>query len=174
MPYPSFRAGQRVTAALLNAGKMEFVTNSAGAQTNTTTTMADATDLVFAAEANSRYKVTALISYNAPIADANGDIKFEWTAPSGASMGRNVIALSTSLASTNLDSNVAMLRRGTGTDQVAGGSGGGGSSFSLYMETVDLVVGGTAGDVQFRFALNAGTGTATLQADSVIYYQRIG
>lgn len=173
MPFPEWRAGQRVTAALLNSGKLEFVTNSAGAQTNTTTTMAAATDLIFAVEANARYWIMIEAAYNAPITDANGDIKFEWTAPAGATMGRNVIALATTVPTTNLDSNVAMIRRGTGTDQVAGGTNSVASAFTVYHEVVDLQVGSTAGNVQFQFALNAGAGTATLQGDSMIWYQRI-
>jgi hypothetical protein len=173
MPYPSWTAGQRITAALLNAGKTEYVQNSAGAQTNATTTLANATGLVFAVEANAKYMVTALISFDSPIAT---DIKFAWTAPAGASMGRNIISQSTT-TTTNMDTNAIFVRRGTGTAQTVGGPNGGGgaptaTTFSIHTEIIDLVVSSTAGNAQLQFAANA-AGTATLQADSIIYYQRI-
>lgn len=168
MPYPTFTAGQRVTAALLNAGKVEFVTNASGAQTNATTTMANATDLVFSGEANARYLVHALIAYDAPTAT---DIKFDWDHPTGASMNRNTLgqALATT---TNIDTNVAFIRRGIDTDVSVGGPNATASAFSVYEETSDLIMGSTAGSIQFRFSAVA-AGTATLQADSFIYYQRI-
>lgn len=167
MPYPEFRAGQKLTAALLNAGKMEYVQNSAGSQTNATTTMAAATDLVFAAEANAKYFVHALISYDAPTAT---DFKCDWTVPAGGAMSRNIIAQALG-TTTNIDSNVQILRRGATTDVASGGPNATANAFSVHEEMIDLTTT-TAGDVQFNFAANA-AGTATLQADSVIYYQRI-
>lgn len=168
MPYPSWTAGQRITAALLNAGKVEYVSNTAGAQTNATTTMADATSLVFAVEANAKYKVHALISYDAPTAT---DIKFDWSVPSGATMARNVVGLAIGTAD-NMSSNMMAIRRGATTDQTAGGPNATTNAFSVYVEFVDLIVSSTAGNAQFRFSANA-AGTATLQGDSIIYYQRI-
>jgi hypothetical protein len=169
MPYPTFLAGQTITAALLNAGKLEFVTNAGGTQTNATTTFADATSLVFAVEANSRYKVHALIAYDAPLAT---DAKFAWTAPAGASMGRNTIGAASTLAATNLDTNASFIRRGTGTAVVAGGAASVANAFTVYEEIVDVQVSTTAGNLQFQFASNA-AGTTTLQGDCVIWYQRI-
>jgi hypothetical protein len=147
---------------------MEYVTNAGGAQTNATTTMADATSLGFAVEANARYMVTALISYDAPTAT---DIKFEWTGPAGVTMNRNVLGLAIGTAD-NMSSSFMAIRRGTGTDQTAGGPNGTTSAFSVYVEHVDILTSSTAGTAQFRFAANA-AGTATLQGDCMIYYQRI-
>jgi len=174
MPYPTVLAGQRVTSTMLNAGKMEFVTNSAGSQDNTSTVFINAVDLVFPVEASSRYFVHALICYNAPEPVANGDINFEWTGPSGATMDRNVISPALGMT-TNIDTNIQMIRRGIGTDVRSGGTTAPGTAtaFTVHEEVCNLVVSTTAGNVQFRFALGAGVGTATLQADSFIYYQRI-
>lgn len=168
MPYPVWTAGQRVTAAGLVAGKREFVTNSGGAQTNATTTMTNATGLSFTADANARYWLMALIAYDAPTAT---DIKFDWTGPTGVILNRNVMSLNAGTA-TNIDSNVVKIRRATGFDAVAGGPNAVANAFSLHQEIGDLITQ-TGGTVQFRFAANA-AGTATLQADSFIYYQRIG
>lgn len=167
MPYPVFTAGQRVTAASLNAGKIEFVTNSAGAQTNTTTTFANATGLSFAVEASARYRIHVLIGYDAPTAT---DIKFDWSMPTSATTARNCEYLAQGTA-TNIDSNMAKIRRGATTAVVAGGPNSVANAFSVYEEVTDLITV-SAGTAQFRFAANA-AGTATLQADSIIYYQRI-
>ncbi len=167
MPYPTFTAGQRVTASLLNAGKVEFVTNSAGAQTNATTTFANATGLVFDVEASARYLIHILISYDAPTAT---DIKFDWTMPSGATTARNCEYLALATA-TNIASTMAKIRRGATTAVAAGGPNAVANAFSVYEEVTDLQTS-SAGTAQLRFAANA-AGTATLQADSIIYYQRI-
>jgi hypothetical protein len=167
MPYPTFTAGQKVTALLLNAGKLEFVTNAAGAQTNATTTFADATDLGFPVEAGGRYLIHVLIGYDAPTAT---DIKFDWSLPAGATTARNCEYLAQGTA-TNIDSNMAKIRRGATTAVVAGGPNSVANAFSVYEEVTDMQIV-TAGTAQFRFAANA-AGTATLQGDSIIYYQRI-
>jgi hypothetical protein len=166
MPYPEWFAGQTITAALLNAGKMEFVTNTATA-TNSTTTMADVPGLGFAVTANSRWWVMAEIAYDGPTTD----VKFAWTAPSGATMGRNIISQAASTA-TNVDTNAIFIRRGTGTAQTVGGPASVASAFSVHSEIVDLQVGSTAGTAQFQFAEVAG-GTATVQADSMIWYMQV-
>lgn len=167
MPYPVFTAGQRITASELNKGKLEFVTNSSGAQTNATTTFANATDLVFTVESSARYWIHVLIGYDAPTAT---DIKFDWSMPSGATTARNCeyLALATT---TNIDSNMAKIRRGATTAVAAGGPNSVANAFSVYEEVVDLQTS-SGGSAQFRFAANA-AGTATLQGDSIIYYQRI-
>jgi len=168
MPYPVFTAGQRITAGGLTAGKLEFVTNSAGAQTNATTTMANITGLSFVVEDNARYRVRVLVAYDAPTAT---DIKFDWAGITGAVLGRNVMSPATGTA-TNIDTNVQMIRRAASTDVVAGGPNAVDSAFSVYAETIDFLTQ-TGGTVNFRFAANA-VGTATVQADSFIYYQRMG
>jgi len=167
MPYPTFTAGQRVLAADLNAGKLEFVTNAGGAQTNATTTFVDATDLGFAVEASARYKIHVLIGYDAP---TTPDIKFDWSMPSGAATARNCEYL-VATTTTNIDSNMAKIRRGATTAVIAGGPNAVANAFSVYEEVTDLITV-SAGTAQFRFAAS-GVGTATLQADSIIYYQRI-
>lgn len=167
MPYPTFTAGQRITADLLNAGKLEYVTNAAGSQTNATTSLANATDLSFAVEASARYQIHAVISYDSAV---GVDIKFDWSMPSGATTARNCEYLVSTTAS-NIDSNMAKIRRGATTAVVAGGPGATANAFSVYEEVTDLQTS-SAGTAQFRFAANA-AGTATLQGDCVIYYQRI-
>lgn len=171
MTYPSFLAGQKVTSTLLNAGKIEFVTNAGGAQTNTLTTFTNATDLAFAVEANSRYRARALVSYDAPIDSANGDINFQWTGPADVTMTRRITGLDLA-STTNIDSNLMSVARSLGTDVRVGGTAGTANAFSLYEDIMDITVI-TAGTIQLQFALGGGVGTATLQGDSMIWYQRI-
>lgn len=169
MPYPEFRAGQRITASLLNAGKLEYVINAAGAQTNATTTVAAATDLSFDVEANAVYLVQARLSFGGT---NTVDAKVNWTVPSGATMQRNIIAASET-GTTNEDTNAIFIRRGASTQQESGiFTSPSVTAFNTYWEDVWLVVGATAGTVQANFAaVNAGT--ATLNADSYITYQRV-
>jgi hypothetical protein len=168
MPFPLFLAGQRVTAALLNTGKLEFVTNSAGAQTNATTTMTDATNLGFSVTANSRWWAMLVIAYDAPTAT---DAKFAWTSPVGVTMARNITSQAAG-TTTNIDTNAILIRRGTGTAQAVGGPASTASAFSVHTEICDIQVGATAGTMQFQFAANA-AGTATLQSDSMLWYQQV-
>lgn len=173
MTYPKILAGQTVTTALLNAGKWELATNPAGSQDNTLTTFVDATGLGFAVEANSRYRARAVIAYNAPEPDINGDINFQWTGPVDVNMSRYVVGLALA-NTTNIDANLMSVRRALGTDVRVGGTTAPGTAnaFTIYEDMLDITVI-TAGTIQLQFALGAGAGTATVQADSMIYYQRI-
>ncbi len=170
MAYPTVLAGQTVTASMLSAGRREFVTNTA-AQNSTSTVFADATSLGFAVAANSRWLAHALIAYNAPIDSANGDVNFQWTGPVDVVMSRHIVAPELA-ATTNIDTNVMMVRRALGTDVRVGGTGGTDNAFSVYEDILDITVI-TAGTIQLQFALGAGAGTATVQADSMIWYQRV-
>lgn len=173
MTYPKILAGMTVTAALLNAGKVQKVTNAA-AQNTTLSTFVDATDLGFAVEANSRYKARALIAYNAPVSNTDGDINFQWTGPVDVTMTRRITGLAVT-NTTNIDANLMNVARSLGTDVRVGGTAGTDNAFTIYEDVMDITVT-TAGTIQLQFAVGVITTppiTATVQADSVIYYQRI-
>jgi hypothetical protein len=171
MTYPKILAGQTVTAALLNAGRREYVTNSAGSQSTTLTTFVDVTGLTFTGEANARYYVHALVAYDAPVDSANGDVNFQWTGPVDAGMSRHIVAPELA-ATTNIDTNVMSVRRAIGTDVRVGGTAGTANAFSIYEDMIDLTMI-TAGAITLQFAVGAGVATATIQADSFVYYQRV-
>ncbi|MCD0450760.1 hypothetical protein LO762_16405 [Actinocorallia sp. API 0066] len=166
MPYPNFRAGQIVTAALLNAGKPEY-TMTSGDQANTTTTVADILGLGFWALANAHYLCELWIAYDAPTAT---DAKFQWWSANGA-MERNILALETG-TTTNVNSNMMAIRRGPGTAQAVGGPGGTANGYSVYHETSMLHTAGTDGWVTAQFAANA-SGTATVRDSSLLVYTRL-
>ncbi len=170
MPYPVVVTGQRVTSAMLNAGNVEFVTNAAGSQASTSATVVNVTDLVFPIEANARYYVRALISFTCA---ATGDgFRVRWVVPSGATMGRNVIAPAAG-STTGIDTNVMMVRRGAATEVVAGGTLIPTTQPAVHEEIIDLVTSSTAGTAQLQFGIGTAPGTATVQADCMIYYQRV-
>lgn len=175
MTYPKVLAGMTVTAALLNAGKVQKVTNSAS-QDTTLTTFVDATNLGFAVEANSRYKARALIAYNAPPSNTDGDINFQWTGPAGVTMTRRITGLALT-NTTNIDANLMSVARALGTDVRVGGTTAPGTAnaFTLYEDIMDIMVT-TAGTIQLQFAVGVITTpviTVTVQADSMIWYQRV-
>jgi hypothetical protein len=121
--------------------------------------------------ANSRYRARALIAYDAPVSDTNGDINFQWTGPGDVTVTRRITALDRA-SSTNIDSNLMSIARSLGTDVRPGATNGTANAFSLYEDLLDIQVI-TAGTIQLQFALGAGTGTATVKGDSMIWYQRI-
>jgi len=173
MTFPSFLAGQTVTAALLNSGRVEKVTNTA-AQDTTLTTFVDATDLGFSVEANARYRARALIAYDAPLSNTDGDINFQWTGPADVTVTRRVTGLAVT-NTTNIDANLMSVARSLGTDVRVGGTAGTDNAFTVYEDVMDITVI-TAGTIQFQFAVGIITTppiTATVKADSVIYYQRV-
>lgn len=170
MPYPSFSAGQRVTAALLNAGKLEKVTKGS-AQNSTTTTLADITSLLFTCEAGAVYIMHVEVAYDSPTAN---DIKFDWTVPTGGSMARSISALGTGATdNSGAGGSLINIRRGNATAQGGGGTGGTTNAFSTWREHI-VFTSVDAGTVQMRFAMNAGaTGPAIVQAESFFTYQRV-
>ncbi|GAA3223296.1 hypothetical protein [Actinocorallia longicatena] len=168
MPYPEFRAGQRVTALLLNKGRPEYIYNAAP-QTNATTTPADITDLGFWGEAGGVYDVKARVAYDAPTAT---DAVFRWFVPGDGVMQRNIIA-QTAGTTTNIDSNMIAIRRGGTTAQIVGAPNGVASAFSVYLEDSILRMGGTAGWVPLQVNANA-AGTVTVQGDSYLIVTQVG
>lgn len=158
--YPTWAAGQRVTAALLTSMQMQMIQGTG--TTNATTTLADAPGYVLAAEANASYYLRLVTSFDAPVAT---DIKFAWTAPAGASMTRSILAPQAGNA-TNLNTAVMMIRRSTGTVDQVGGPAGVANAFTTYLEDI-LLSTTTAGNVQLQFAAFA-AGTATINSGFII------
>jgi hypothetical protein len=168
VPYPVWTAGQRVTAGLLSKMQTNLVRKLADQSITNSTTFANATDLAVILDANATYLLKLRASYSA---STTGDIKFTWTAPSGAVVQRYVLGPATGVTDTTA-ATVQMRRRST-TASPAGGDGT--ANFSTYQEdlSVQTTVGGA---VQLQFAQNTidATNATTLRADSYIEYLRIG
>lgn len=164
--YPTFAAGQRLTAAQLTSMLTNRV-EASGGQTNATTTLADCPGMSFVADANATYDVRLVASYDAPTAT---DIKFAWTGPAGFGMTRSITAPQAGTAD-NQNQGVTMIRRSAGTAQVGGGPSSVSSAFSVWLEMITLTTT-TAGTVQLQFAANA-AGTATFNSGSYFIYVRV-
>jgi hypothetical protein len=125
-------------------------------------------------EANSRYRARALISYDAPLSNTDGDINFQWTGPVDVTVTRRITGLAVT-NTTNIDANLMSVARSLGTDVRVGGTAGTDNAFTLYEDVMDITVI-TAGTIQLQFAVGAITTppiTATVKAASMIWYQRI-
>lgn len=152
-------------------GQVRFIEKS-GAQGVTSSTLANATDMVFEAEAGAKYEARLRVTYNSATTD---DFKMDWTIPAGCSMSRSI--LGPSPAGANVDNqNLTMsaIWRANTTAQVGSGTGGVSNAFTAWWE--DCIVdnsAGVTGNVQLRFARNAGTGTATMNGGSYMIVTRV-
>lgn len=178
MTFPLWLAGQKVTAGELNEREVLTVTQQAEQTVTNNETLQNATDLVFWAKANVEYRVMAVIVYGGTTATTGGrDAKFAWTVPTGATMRRrNTVYEISAIAGALSDGRgrpILLRQRAATTEQGAGCTGTDG--FANYIEDCQLVMGATAGYVQFQFAqLVAAPGTqVTLRAESCLYVQRV-
>lgn len=124
-------------------------------QTTTSTTLADISGLSAAVSANTTYAFRALVHYYSAAAN---DYKFAITIPASAAIHAVVEYINTSAAGT------------VGTITASGGSvaanGYGATVAGVIAIHGSLITAGTAGNLQFQHALNAGTGTNTTLAKS--------
>lgn len=143
-----------------------------GAQNFTNTTvMADITDMSFTAEPNFVYEIRLRAAIGGPTA---ADVKLAWTVPAGAQMSRNILAASAAGLADNQNTTMTNIRRGAGTQQSGGTSGGTANDFTGWWEDTILKVAGTGGTVQLQGAQNAANVTPTVfQDDSWMIVRRV-
>jgi hypothetical protein len=134
------------------------------------TTMGDDSELFFSVAANATYLVDAYLSYGGAQA---GDIRVAWTLPSGGSASRYILAPQAG-ATSNENTAMVSIRRGAGTQQIAGASGGTGNDFTDWQEKAIIRTGSTAGTAQLQFGQGTSSGTATvMRGDSMLIIERI-
>jgi hypothetical protein len=166
LPIPTWVSGQVLTASDVNTWfvPLNVIKPSSQGVTSSTALVND-TALVLAVAANSTYWVDAIIEYNG----VNGaDIKCTFTIPAGASGFYG--ATYTATASGNFSGGAAFAWTDTNTAQ----ANGTGTPMNLRITGI-LVIAGTAGNLQFRWAQNVSNGTATtVMPNSAMRAQRIG
>lgn len=168
MGYPKWAAGERITAGKLNALVTAVVKSATEAVTNSATMQND--DELFApVVANATYRVQLMLLYDAPTA---GDIQIGWTGPTGATLtwtpGGAATSEGTSFALTSMNYQTRLI-----TEIAA--IGGSTSTGVMADVTGTLIVGSTAGTLQFRWAQNTANATATnVRANSHLILTRIG
>lgn len=136
----------------------------------TDTTMTDVPNFKFQVEPGWAYYATVMISYTGPTA---ADIKFDWTRDNGiisTDIRRFIIGLAAG-TTTNMNSSVLMPRRDGDTDQTVGADGGAGSGATTYLEHV-VIIPSVKGNVGFRAAQAADTGTTEITTASRLFVQR--
>ncbi|UJV42096.1 hypothetical protein CVT30_21580 [Streptomyces sp. AMCC400023] len=167
--YPTPAAGQRLRASLLRSMLPQTVRKTADESRSATTTYADDTHLVFAAEALAVYTMVGWVKY---FADPTPDIKMLFSVPSGCLGEWAWLMPGQGTAASSL------LGYPLRTETIDAGSGrtGYGTSDSIHFTPVSGLfrMSSTAGNIALQWAQNTSNATATtLYTDSWLQFQRI-
>lgn len=164
-------SGMRLTPARLNALAPVIVRKTADQSVSNSTALTSDSALSMAVAANSEYDVEVKLVYEAPTAN---DIKVAFTFPTGAAMPWGVLSVVAGATGTTGD--LQPFAFGSPSPDAAFNLGGGGAGNQLLaLIKGTLIVGSTAGALQFRFAqVTAGSGTsAIVKAGTTMRLQRI-
>ncbi|MGW3499371.1 hypothetical protein ACWDMY_01315 [Streptomyces globisporus] len=135
-------------------GQTQFVRKTADESVTSSTTLQNDNHLVLPVVANATYSLFLMCIFSGGTV---GDIKFDWTVPTGT-----VLRWSDQTGTSGLHSNVDVYSAPGGTTQVA---------FQVW---ATVVTSGTAGNIQFRWAQNASDATATIvRANSHLCLDRV-
>lgn len=151
-------AGARLTAALLQGVAPDAVIKGADEQVLNSTTLQNDDALFLALPANTSWLFECFLDYEGAT-QGSGDLKWQWTGPSGATLAMTYLFYPVSGgfgANVNLGAVTGLsTARTTGTD-------GAGTKLGLIMRGT-VVMGGTAGTLQFQWAQNtANNSVATI------------
>lgn len=130
------------------------------------TTLQNDDALVVAVDANAVYVLTCMVKYDGAAA---GDIKIGWSVPAGCELDFVAQALATTAALYTDDQNFT----GEESSVATFGALGTGTVAAIQMTGL-VVVGGTAGNVQFQWAQGTSSATATrVFANSFLDLRRV-
>jgi hypothetical protein len=165
--YPFYAAGQRLTAADLQAGQFIIVRKTVNTDRVSTTTLADDPELTFSLAANATY----IIEFYLFFAGNLGKLATQWTVPSGVTGNRSALGPgSNALAGTsgNMDNISGRFGvHGYGTTVVYGGRTVDTATPSLNQEIAvetSLISTSSAGTCAIKWAQNASNTNATRMA----------
>lgn len=150
----TFKAGQRLTAAALNAAiglTARKGADTARSSANTGTTLTADPDLVIPVLANAAYLVTFSLVYKGA-ATNTGDLKFGFSVPSGATMPGGFLGITNPLALEILPV--------TASSTLVSYSNGTGNPLWCQV-TATLVTSSTAGNLTLTWAQNTSSATST-------------
>lgn len=149
-----FTAGQKITAAQLNAFCVPLAVIKPGDQSlASSTTLQNDSALFVPVVASATYLFDCYLDYEGGTLGSS-DLKWTWAVPAGAALRYCADWLSTG-------STVQVGITHKDTDVLAAGTGGAASLFSVRM-TGSLVMGVTAGNLQLQWAQNTSNATATI------------
>lgn len=169
-PYPTWFAGQSITAEML-AASLTSLALKATNQTSTSATLLDDAELFLPVAAGGIYRVRFVIY--ASSASATPDLKTAWAAPSGASGSKFVQGPTDTAASFTSRTNTTMRASG---HQITTAIPYQLDTAAVGIEEEGIVtVGSTAGVIRLQFAQNTANATATtVQAASYMTAERLG
>lgn len=169
--YPTWRAGKKVTAALLTQQQVHTVMASSDLIRNNTATIADDTALLFPLVANALYIVEAYVAFNA--ASGTPDIATSWSVPAGTTGGRFCYGATSPGGTFTDESNGRVtVRSQTQTGTVTYTQH---TAQQSITEVLSLITSGTAGNVVFGWAQNtANASNTTRLAESYLRIERVG
>lgn len=143
-----------------------IVRKSADEQVTSNTTVQDDDHLVIALEANSVYAIDSFLMFDS---DATADIKFTFAGPSGST-----IAFTSDGISAGNSNNIGSIKMDVNTAGVEAVLGGFIGTKTCIRPAGVIVTAGTAGNIVFRWAQNATSGTpTTIYANSWLRAQKI-
>ena len=149
----NIQAGGRLTAAMLQGVAPYAVIKGADETVTSSATLQNDDALFLAVAANTSWLFDAYLDYEGGTLGAS-DLKYEWTVPSGAALRYGAAHLDTS------GNNICSDTHPDGA-AVSAGTNGGGDTRSVKMYGT-LIVGGTAGTLQLKWAQNTSSGTGTI------------
>ncbi|WP_327679472.1 hypothetical protein [Kitasatospora sp. NBC_00458] len=166
MPYPQWRAGERITAARLASMIPAVVVKAAAQSVTNSTVLVDDTHLFLPVEANATYVLDGAVfyagQYNA------GDLRADWGIPGGAAMRWAINGAAPGGAAAYASNSTVV-----GTPLEAGTYGVGGALTSLH-PVGHLVTASSGGLMRLRWAQRTAHATpTTLHPLSWLRLQRI-
>jgi hypothetical protein len=170
--WPTILAGQKITADLLTSMIPTTVTKTSVSD-KTNTTLTDDPELSIPVEAGATYIIRMEIIASGLLA---AGFKTAWSVPTGTSNLRRVLGPGTSASNGNAD-DIAM-RMGChlfATPVTYGAARNSAGAQFHVVETANVTIGSTAGNVTFQWAQTTANATASrVWNGSFIWMQRIG
>lgn len=143
-----------------------FARKTATESVTSSTALQDDNELTVSVAANSVYEVTLMLIYDGA---TGGDLKFDFTGPSGATMNGVALRLGQGAATGDDDAQSTFVM---GTPEGVGALGTGSNAGMVFHGLLDLSA--TAGTFKLQWAQATSSGTATrVFADSYICLRRV-
>lgn len=174
--YPSWAAGQRITAAQLTAMLPDVVIKAADESLSSNTTLQNDDELFLSVAASAKYVVDLQIFAITAANDVTEDIKLGFTFPSGSTLhfsgtGPNNADLSGAASSNSNGEWIARMSATSGTTTIPYGMSG--VELGLSLRAI-LITSTTAGTLQLQWAQNSSTANAlTVSAGSMMRARRV-
>jgi hypothetical protein len=168
MPFPTFSAGQILTAADLTNMQWVEVSQGSNQTVNNSTTLVDS-NIVVPVASGATYLFLVNLNFNS---DPAADIKFDWTVPSGGSVTRFLHGPGMAATGGTDDYTTVNYRRiSPGTNAVYAGSG---VTLSASAFEQGELIGGNGGNITLQFAQQSADASNTvLNSLTSLYYLRL-